>query len=33
MEKPADEPLMPDDETLLVLAWNAMETEREKRRP
>lgn len=32
MEKPADEPLMPDDETLLVLAWNAMETEREKRR-
>ena len=32
MEKPADEPLMPDDETLLVLAWNAMETAREKRR-
>lgn len=32
MEKPADEPLMPDDETLLVLSWNAIETAREKRR-
>lgn len=30
MEKPDDEPLMPDDETLLVLAWNAMETARER---
>lgn len=32
MEKPLDEPLMPDDETLLVLSWNAIETAREKRR-
>ena len=30
MEKPLDEPLMPDDETLLVLSWNAIETARER---